>query len=150
MACNLPHSRASEAWAYTAGVGTVSMRPRVNQALLWEPTRAARERFHVTPAPRGKRLHNDEVFVYMQRRGLVWSRTHEKKRAYAVIDIIKGANLLGHYMFKGPHEYHAHKGIVGSTEKSWYAVRNNRDRLPECVHPEKKVLSQFSFDALVS
>ncbi len=117
MIGTLPHTSASGAWAYTAGEGKVRVRPKANQTALWEPTRAARERFQGTPAPTGKRLHHDEAFASMQRRGLVESRTPEKKRMYMVRDIIKDTNLLDHSMFKAPHAYRAHQGILGATEK---------------------------------
>ena len=117
MIGTLPHTSASGAWAYTAGEGKVRVRPKANQTALWEPTRAARERFQGTPAPTGKRLHHDEAFASMQRRGLVESRTPEKKRLYMVRDIIKDTNLLDHSMFKAPHAYRAHQGILGATEK---------------------------------
>jgi hypothetical protein len=119
--CNLPDTRASAAWAYTAGEGTVCVRPRANQAPFWEPTQAARERLQGTLVPRGKRLPDDEAFASMQRRGLVRSRTHEKKRLYSVRNIIKGTNVFGHSIYNVLNEDRAHQGILGTTER-WGAT----------------------------
>jgi hypothetical protein len=116
VTCNLPHTRASDARAYMAGKGTVSVEPcRYGNRL------EQRERLQGTQVPRGKRLPDDEAFASMKRRGLVWSRTHEKKRLYSVRNIIKGTNVFGHSICNVLNEDRAHQGILGTTER-WGAT----------------------------
>jgi hypothetical protein len=152
--CNLPDTRASAAWAYTAGEGTVCVRPRANQAPFWEPTQAARERLQGTLVPRGKRLPDDEAFTSMQRRGLVRSRTHEKKRLYSVRNIIKGTNVLGHSMCNVPNAYRAHQGILGATEKignddHWAMTLHNPPSHPTRQKPPHRViLGNYNFSVV--
>jgi hypothetical protein len=110
--CNLPHTRVPDARAYIAGKGTVSVEPcRYGNRL------ERRERLQGTQVPRGKRLPDDEAFASMKRRELVWSRTHEKKRLYSVRNIIKGTNVLGHFMCNVPNVYCAYQSILRATEK---------------------------------
>src|SRR5262245_35108227 len=52
----------------------------------------------------------------MQRRGLVWSRTHEKKRL-SVRNIIKNTNRLDHSFCNVPNTYRRHPGILGAIER---------------------------------
>jgi hypothetical protein len=140
VTCNLPHTRASDARAYMAGKGTVSVEPcRYGNRL------EQRERLQGTQVPRGKRLPDDEAFASMKRRGLVWSRTHEKKRLYSVRNIIKGTNVLGHSMCKVPNAYRAHQGILGATEKignddHWAMTLHNPPSHPTRQKPPQRVI----------
>ena len=140
MTCNLPHTRASDTRAYMAGKGTVSVEPcRYGNRL------EQRERLQGTQVPRGKRLPDDEAFASMERRGLVWSRTHEKKRLYSVRNIIKGTNVLGHSMCNVPNVYRAHQGILGATEQignddHWAMTRHNPPSHPTRQKPPQRVI----------